>query len=882
MKNKEIMIFSIMLLLGACSSEVTSSSSVSQTNKPASSSSKVVISSSSSNSDNIELDLELKVKSFDVTEVTGINKKIQIPDYSAKDKHGNDITDLVQITDSLLSDINLSKKTITLLEPGEHNIVFSVTDPNDSTLTKTKEFKIQCYREILNFDNMHSEINLKSPIEEQYVVSHNPDKGLGRLNIDSGKMYYAEAYFDGSVDVNVCKGLAHVVSTDNDEGSSINSWLISMINVDTKKHAIVNSRNYSWTEVLSKDVSSYNIENLDLTNGFKFAIARYGNTLYSFLNDTLIETYTHDVLANIDTTPALYTYMGGAFEEITVSNDDGTTETIKKNLFAETGIKITNIDYYNDVKAFNKLKSLNVQELSDSIFELSKNKICVEVGSRIDLPVVIAYKEGRNLLDTLKIYDVDNNELEDKYSYTCEEKGKYVYTYKVYDEETDVYLEQELIIDVIETVFANKNTNYITLELEDDNSLTIVQNGHNSKSSSYEGDVEDYQHYAIGAFNLSPSKLYYAEATINTHKTYGNGGTWTDDGNTLFGMAHVRSLASGRAMGNNFISSGVRGYGRSLIMNKYTNNEKRNPSKDDSSIAYIEDYISTLKWNSPEFKIAIARDGDILYTFINDEYIAGFYDAEYASQDTLPGVFSTSFNSSYIETKFRKVDFFDGNLAKEKINTLLNNKGTLIPNYKDTRNASSKWSLNETTMEDGINLDILTSEVRHEETCFTNSVRYTKDFKFEFDFFPLEANTNTTDQGELSLFLMGYSNVRGFQVASMHTRFKPQTLTLDRFAIQADITKSWGDQTNVENYDVSKGMHYEVESTLNGTTRTFIFTVTSLADSTVFNTRTIELINGDAIPGSEETVYEMDGVFTFRFATKNLKAKFKNLTWTGL
>ena len=167
-------------------------------------------------------------------------------------------------------------------------------------------------------------------------------------------------------------------------------------------------------------------------------------------------------------------------------------------------------------------------------------------------------------------------------------------------------------------------------------------------------------------------------------------------------------------------------------------------------------------------------------------------------------------------------------------------------------------------------------------TIEASNTRTEKSSTVEFDFFPLEANTNKNDQGELSFLLMGYSNIRGFQVASMHTRFKPKTLTLDRFAIQADITKSWGDQTNVENYDVSKGMHYKIETNLNGTTRSFIFTVTSLADSSVFNTRTIELTNGDAIPGSQDTVYDMDGVFTFRFAIKNLKAKFKNIVWTGL
>ena len=61
MKNKKFVIFSLMLLLGACGSESTSSSNVNETNKTSSSSSKVVISSSTSSKDNVELELELKV-----------------------------------------------------------------------------------------------------------------------------------------------------------------------------------------------------------------------------------------------------------------------------------------------------------------------------------------------------------------------------------------------------------------------------------------------------------------------------------------------------------------------------------------------------------------------------------------------------------------------------------------------------------------------------------------------------------------------------------------------------------------------------------------------------------------------------------------------------
>lgn len=870
MKCKKIipLLFTAVVMCG-CGEQVTSSPSTSSVNN-------ITTSVSTATSVGKNNTIELKVKSFDVKEVLGVNKNILIPEYSATDSAGNDLTDLVEITDSLSSNINLSRGIITLLEPGVHKIVFKVVDPSDSTNIASKEFEITCYRELLNFDNMHSEKEEKTSIENQYIVSHNPDKGIARLNMESGKMYYAEAYFDGTTALDVYKGLSHVVSVDNDEGRPNNIWLTSAINVHTKEHSIINSRNYSWIEQTKKSLTSYSLNSTDISNGFKFAIARYGNTLYSFFNDQLIETYTHDVLKDINTTPALYTYMGKAYESVEVESENGGTETVNKNIFAEKGVKISNIDFYNDVRAFEKLKELNVQSLSDTLFEMNKSRISVEEGGSVSLPIITAYKKGKNLLDTLKIYDADKKELDYKSKYYGENKGRYVYTVEVYDEEEKVSLKKELTIIVTDVIFASKNTNYLSIDVQEDDSLTIIQDGHNSKSNNYEGDVEEYQHYAIGALNLSPSKLYYAETTIDTHKTFSSGNTWNEDGNTLFGMAHVQSLALGREKGNNFITSSVRGASRALVMNKFIDNNKKDVSSDDSALTHIQDYISTLKWNSTEFKIAIARNGGLLYTFINDEYIASFYDAEYANIDTLPGVFSTSFNSSLIVTKFRNVSFCDGNDAKTKIDSLLvNNKNMIKPVYSQTRDNSSKWSINDVNETRGVNFDILTSDIAHNQSTFGNFVRFTGDFEIEWDFLPLEANANSAEQGESSFMLKSKSDTGGKLITSMHTRFNAKTLTLNRFAIQADVTSSWGDQVVDSTYDCSQGIHYKVTSTLTGQTRKFIFTATSIADSTLVNTRTIELTNSETISG-------MDGVFVFAISTRNLKSQYSNFKWTGM
>ena len=198
------------------------------------------------------------------------------------------------------------------------------------------------------------------------------------------------------------------------------------------------------------------------------------------------------------------------------------------------------------------------------------------------------------------------------------------------------------------------------------------------------------------------------------------------------------------------------------------------------------------------------------------------------------------------------------------------------PSNKSTREATDLYKINDYSQTRGVNFDILSTNTPHYQTDFSNYVRYNCNFKLEWDFKPVECSNNATEGGESSFFIESTDNVSMSQVVSMHTRFKTNSKILDRFAIQSDVTKSWGDQVVDALYDVSKGIHYEVTTKLENQTRTFTFIATSIADPSKVNTRTITLTNGI------DNVNGMDGLFVFRISTRNMKSEYSNFKWTDI
>ena len=303
------------------------------------------------NSENESASLaKLRVRRCDFTMVVG-ERAFYLPKFDATSADGTDISHLVTITDSKESEIDLTRGTIILKEAGEHVITYSVVDPATNE-TLFRSFTITKQREIFNYNNLSGELFENAAAEDQYCVSINSGQGISRFNMAVSDTYYAEVYFNASETVQFKAGLAHVVRTNFDKGVNSNLWWASMVDVENgMSHQTYKDADWKLQAINGTDT----VTELVAGEGFKYAVARYGTTLYAFINDVLVSTYECSELNGVLTAPGIFT-----------------AATKNGDYYSTGGVKISSIDYYSGSKALLKISALTGEEI--------KTEVKVDVG----------------------------------------------------------------------------------------------------------------------------------------------------------------------------------------------------------------------------------------------------------------------------------------------------------------------------------------------------------------------------------------------------------------------------------------------------------------------------------------------------------------------
>ena len=301
----------------------------------------------------------LRLRRCDFTNIVG-DRAFYLPKYSATSADGTDITHLVKISDSKESDIDLERGVIILREAGEHVLTYSVVDPATGE-TLTRSFTVSKQREVFNYYNLTGERQETCSAEEQYCVSLNPGQGISRFNMPTSNAYYAEVYFNATEATQFRAGLAHVVRTNFDKGVNSNLWWASMVDLENgMTHTAYKDEDWKLTAMDGTTAET----TLVAGEGFKYAVARFGTTLYAFINDVLVGTYEVTALEGILTAPGIFT-----------------AATKEGDFVSGGGVKVSNIDYFYGSKAKDKISSLTGTTLSTDV------KIDVSEWGSIDAPV---------------------------------------------------------------------------------------------------------------------------------------------------------------------------------------------------------------------------------------------------------------------------------------------------------------------------------------------------------------------------------------------------------------------------------------------------------------------------------------------------------------
>lgn len=272
--------------------------------------------------------------------------ELTLPKYKAVSSSGEDISASVSITDNLKSIIDKEAGTIVLRTEGVHTITYSVEDPTSREVLRYS-FEITKYRQLFNYNNLKGETSEAVASAEQYCTSLNAGQGIARFNIDESQLYYAEVYFNATTATTFWAGLAHVDSVSDSTAANANSWLASLVDAnDGMSQKLYTDLDYSLQEVSGTKKST----DLSVGQGFKYAIARYGTTFYTFINDVLVEEYTNEAMANTLTAPGIFT----------IAKTDG-------DFVTSGGIKISNIDYFKSTTAKDKIAKLTGRQFGSDI-----------------------------------------------------------------------------------------------------------------------------------------------------------------------------------------------------------------------------------------------------------------------------------------------------------------------------------------------------------------------------------------------------------------------------------------------------------------------------------------------------------------------------------
>ena len=222
--------------------------------------------------------------------------------------------------------------------------------PTTGEVLTQRSFTVSKQREIFNYYNLTGERYEKADDSEQYCVSLNPGQGISRFNMPTSDLYYAEVYFNASEAKQFKAGLAHVVRTNFDKGVNSNLWWASMVDIEHgMTHSVYKNPDWKLAAIEGTGKETTLVDGV----GFKYAVARYGTTLYAFIDDVLVEEYECSELEGILTAPGIFT---------AANNEDGKGDFWKKG-----GVKISNIAYIDGTKALAKIAKLTDMDVNVDI-----------------------------------------------------------------------------------------------------------------------------------------------------------------------------------------------------------------------------------------------------------------------------------------------------------------------------------------------------------------------------------------------------------------------------------------------------------------------------------------------------------------------------------
>ncbi len=443
--------------------------------------------------------------------------------------------------------------------------------------------------------------------------------------------------------------------------------------------------------------------------------------------------------------------------------------------------------------------------------------------------------DGTDLTDSVELTFDDTDNItydEEKGTVTFAEVGEYELTFTVADpRDAAKTASVDVVVNVARNPITTSNVDFSYSNMYGDESAQTVSTSSDELAYAY--------------YNTTASKLYYAEATFDIGSPHQG---------VQVGLGHFIPGNTKRMVGMG-VDRGDRNFKIKDIDWIKTPNpdfQEGNPWTSSNGAPYAEANYALYNYRLAEFrgltdddashvKFAVARVDDMMYAFVNDQYVASVVFDYYRIVDTVPGIIGTMWST----TQVSGMSWLSGSEAQAKIDSLIGD-GQMINAY-----SPDSWALNSMTNfatcvdnigadENGLKYDYTSINNIGNDSMVSPYIYFEGDFTFEWIYKNTGKNDNPT-YGKAQMYL----EVRDWRaitpIFNLGERRNDSKFLLDKLpdASDSEVTDKWY-QPDFGDFDFSEGTRYTVTRTLGESAATYVLTVTSVANPSQTYSRTIE------------------------------------------
>ena len=518
--------------------------------------------------------------------------------------------------------------------------------------------------------------------------------------------------------------------------------------------------------------------------------------------------------------------------QFTVESSDTDVVTVNGKSIKAVGKGTSTIT----VKAGDATDSVNVTvSIGNPTIEVAGDTGAIEgIAKSVQNLVLAEACDGTDLADYVELTFDDDRITYDEAAgtVTFAEVGEYELTFTVADP-------RDAAKTASVTVVANVARNPITTS-NVDFSYSNMYGDESAQTVSTSSDELAFAYY-----NTTASKLYYAEATFDIGSPHQG---------VQVGLGHFIPGNTKRMVGMG-VDRGDRNFKIKDIDWIKTPNpdfQEGNPWTSSNGAPYAEANYALYNYRLAEFrgltdddashvKFAVARVDDMMYAFVNDQYVASVVFDYYRIVDTVPGIIGTMWST----TQVSGMSWLSGSEAQAKIDSLIGD-GQMINAY-----SPDSWALNSMTNfatcvdnigadENGLKYDYTSINNIGNDSMVSPYIYFEGDFTFEWIYKNTGKNDNPT-YGKAQMYL----EVRDWRaitpIFNLGERRNDSKFLLDKLpdASDSEVTDKWY-QPDFGDFDFSEGTRYTVTRTLGESAATYVLTVTSVANPSQTYSRTIE------------------------------------------